>query len=196
MRLKQVFTIRYNCLFQGSKLARLPPPESALEVILINCKTEISLLFSFYNAYIITCAMMLILSILMCSSSGGDIWLWWFDFFITHDFYLSICPDISKIRHKEVNNYYQLLFMAIVFIVSQLWILLGAEVLSSSGIQDIFRYMTLKKKSFLLTQIFMVLLWFYPFRCIKQFAWFFAVIQSLLIIASRKHYTVDIVVAW
>uniref|UniRef100_A0A2N9G7T3 Sphingomyelin synthase-like domain-containing protein n=1 Tax=Fagus sylvatica TaxID=28930 RepID=A0A2N9G7T3_FAGSY len=33
-------------------------------------------------------------------------------------------------------------------------------------------------------------------RCIKQFAWFFAVIQSLLIIASRKHYTVDIVVAW
>ncbi|KAK6234963.1 Sphingomyelin synthase-like domain - like 4 [Theobroma cacao] len=33
-------------------------------------------------------------------------------------------------------------------------------------------------------------------RCIKQFAWLLAVIQSLLIIASRKHYTVDIVVAW
>ncbi|XP_062172243.1 phosphatidylinositol:ceramide inositolphosphotransferase 3 isoform X2 [Alnus glutinosa] len=33
-------------------------------------------------------------------------------------------------------------------------------------------------------------------RCIKQFAWLFAIIQSLLIIASRKHYTVDIVVAW
>ncbi|KAK8711967.1 hypothetical protein V6N13_147221 [Hibiscus sabdariffa] len=33
-------------------------------------------------------------------------------------------------------------------------------------------------------------------RCIKQFAWLFAIIQSLLIVASRKHYTVDVVVAW
>ncbi|KAF8403017.1 hypothetical protein HHK36_011112 [Tetracentron sinense] len=33
-------------------------------------------------------------------------------------------------------------------------------------------------------------------RCMKQFAWLIAVIQSLLIIASRKHYTVDVVVAW
>ncbi|KAK9291017.1 hypothetical protein L1049_009200 [Liquidambar formosana] len=33
-------------------------------------------------------------------------------------------------------------------------------------------------------------------RFIKQFAWFIAVVQSLLIIASRKHYTVDVVVAW
>ncbi|XP_062085087.1 phosphatidylinositol:ceramide inositolphosphotransferase 3 [Humulus lupulus] len=33
-------------------------------------------------------------------------------------------------------------------------------------------------------------------RWIKQFAWVLAVIQSLLIIASRKHYTVDVVVAW
>lgn len=31
---------------------------------------------------------------------------------------------------------------------------------------------------------------------IKQFAWLLAVIQSLLIVASRKHYTVDVVVAW
>eukprot|EP01018_Ginkgo_biloba_P039187 Gb_34019 [translate_table: standard] len=33
-------------------------------------------------------------------------------------------------------------------------------------------------------------------RWIKQFAWFVAVMLSLLIIASRKHYTVDVVVAW
>eukprot|EP00262_Sarcandra_glabra_P020132 TRINITY_DN791_c0_g1_i4.p1 TRINITY_DN791_c0_g1~~TRINITY_DN791_c0_g1_i4.p1 ORF type:complete len:316 (-),score=30.90 TRINITY_DN791_c0_g1_i4:418-1365(-) len=33
-------------------------------------------------------------------------------------------------------------------------------------------------------------------RCIKQLAWLVAVILSLLIIASRKHYTVDVVVAW
>ncbi|KAF8365094.1 hypothetical protein HHK36_032904 [Tetracentron sinense] len=33
-------------------------------------------------------------------------------------------------------------------------------------------------------------------RFIKQLAWSIAVIQSLLIIASRKHYTVDVVVAW
>ncbi|XP_061376354.1 phosphatidylinositol:ceramide inositolphosphotransferase 1-like isoform X1 [Gastrolobium bilobum] len=33
-------------------------------------------------------------------------------------------------------------------------------------------------------------------RIIKQLGWLLAVIQSLLIVASRKHYTVDIVVAW
>ncbi|KAK4780578.1 hypothetical protein SAY87_016684 [Trapa incisa] len=33
-------------------------------------------------------------------------------------------------------------------------------------------------------------------RIIKLFAWLLAVAQSLLIIACRKHYTVDIIVAW
>ncbi|XP_028770520.1 phosphatidylinositol:ceramide inositolphosphotransferase 1 [Neltuma alba] len=33
-------------------------------------------------------------------------------------------------------------------------------------------------------------------RCIKQLGFVLAMIQSLLIIASRKHYTVDVVVAW
>ncbi|XP_057955550.1 phosphatidylinositol:ceramide inositolphosphotransferase 1-like isoform X2 [Malania oleifera] len=33
-------------------------------------------------------------------------------------------------------------------------------------------------------------------RCIKQLGWLIAVIQSLLIVASRKHYTVDVIVAW
>ncbi|CAI8600924.1 unnamed protein product [Vicia faba] len=33
-------------------------------------------------------------------------------------------------------------------------------------------------------------------RSIKQLAWLLAVIQSLLIVASRKHYTVDVIVAW
>ncbi|KAK4480990.1 hypothetical protein RD792_011858 [Penstemon davidsonii] len=33
-------------------------------------------------------------------------------------------------------------------------------------------------------------------RFVKQCAWVAVVIQSLLIIASRKHYTVDVVVAW
>uniref|UniRef100_A0A0D6R631 Sphingomyelin synthase-like domain-containing protein n=1 Tax=Araucaria cunninghamii TaxID=56994 RepID=A0A0D6R631_ARACU len=33
-------------------------------------------------------------------------------------------------------------------------------------------------------------------RWIKQIAWLVAVLQSLLIIASRKHYTVDVIVAW
>ncbi|KAL6534328.1 Phosphatidylinositol:ceramide inositolphosphotransferase 2 [Orobanche hederae] len=31
---------------------------------------------------------------------------------------------------------------------------------------------------------------------VKQFAWLAVIIQSLLIVASRKHYTVDVVVAW
>ncbi|KZV53414.1 phosphatidylinositol:ceramide inositolphosphotransferase 2 [Dorcoceras hygrometricum] len=33
-------------------------------------------------------------------------------------------------------------------------------------------------------------------RLVKQLAWLTVVVQSLLIIASRKHYTVDVVVAW
>ncbi|KAJ6299579.1 hypothetical protein OIU76_020532 [Salix suchowensis] len=33
-------------------------------------------------------------------------------------------------------------------------------------------------------------------RCSKQFAWLLAVAQSFLIVASHKHYTVDVVVAW
>ncbi|KAI8556776.1 hypothetical protein RHMOL_Rhmol05G0281700 [Rhododendron molle] len=33
-------------------------------------------------------------------------------------------------------------------------------------------------------------------RFIKQCAWLIVVVQSLLIVASRKHYTVDVVVAW
>ncbi|KAI5670026.1 hypothetical protein M9H77_19879 [Catharanthus roseus] len=33
-------------------------------------------------------------------------------------------------------------------------------------------------------------------RFVKQFAWLTVVIQSLLIVASRKHYSVDVVVAW
>ena len=34
------------------------------------------------------------------------------------------------------------------------------------------------------------------FRFIKQLAWLFAIVLSFLIVASRKHYTVDVVVAW
>ncbi|KAI4385981.1 hypothetical protein MLD38_003962 [Melastoma candidum] len=33
-------------------------------------------------------------------------------------------------------------------------------------------------------------------RFVKQCAWLLAVVQSVLIVASRKHYTVDVVVAW
>lgn len=33
-------------------------------------------------------------------------------------------------------------------------------------------------------------------RWLKQLAWFLALVLSLLIVASRKHYTVDVVVAW
>lgn len=33
-------------------------------------------------------------------------------------------------------------------------------------------------------------------RSLKQLGWLLAVVQSLLIVASRKHYTVDVVVAW
>ncbi|XP_047983783.1 phosphatidylinositol:ceramide inositolphosphotransferase 2-like [Salvia hispanica] len=33
-------------------------------------------------------------------------------------------------------------------------------------------------------------------RFVKQLSWLTAVIQSLLIVASRKHYTVDVIVAW
>ena len=38
--------------------------------------------------------------------------------------------------------------------------------------------------------------WNFLCRFTKQCAWFIVVIQSLLIVASHKHYTVDVVVAW
>ena len=34
------------------------------------------------------------------------------------------------------------------------------------------------------------------YRFIKLLSWLMAIVQSLLIIAARKHYTVDVVVAW
>ncbi|KAH7542333.1 hypothetical protein FEM48_Zijuj02G0062400 [Ziziphus jujuba var. spinosa] len=93
----------YNCLFQGSKLARLPPPQSVLEVLLIN----------FPRGVIYGC---------------GDL------IFSSH------------------------MIFTLVFV--RTYQIYGSK------------------------------------RCIKQFGWVLAVIQSLLIIASRKHYTVDVVVAW
>jgi hypothetical protein len=33
-------------------------------------------------------------------------------------------------------------------------------------------------------------------RFIKLLSWLMAIVQSLLIIAARKHYSVDVVVAW
>ncbi|XP_075634329.1 phosphatidylinositol:ceramide inositolphosphotransferase 3 isoform X1 [Castanea sativa] len=92
----------YHCR-EGSKYARLPPPESALEVILINFPTGV----------------------------------------------LYGCGDLIFSSH---------MIFTLVFVL------------------------TYQK--------------FGTRRCIKQLAWLFAIIQSLLIIASRKHYTVDIVVAW
>ncbi|BBH04708.1 hypothetical protein Prudu_015914 [Prunus dulcis] len=95
--------VKYNCLFQGSKLARLPPPESALEVLLINFPRGVM-----YG-----------------------------------------CGDLIFSSH---------MIFTLVFVRT---------------------YQKYGTK-----------------RCIKQIAWLVAVIQSLLIVASRKHYTVDIVVAW
>lgn len=101
--LKQCFTIRYKCLFQGSKLARLPRPESVVEVLLIN----------FPRGMIYGC---------------GDL------IFSSH------------------------MIFTLLFVLTY------------------HKYGTI--------------------RFIKQSAWLLAIIESLLIIASRKHYTVDVVVAW
>lgn len=33
-------------------------------------------------------------------------------------------------------------------------------------------------------------------RTLKRLAWLVAAVESVLIVASRKHYTVDIIIAW
>ncbi|CAI0540301.1 unnamed protein product [Linum tenue] len=94
--------LRYNSLLQGSKLAKLPPPESAVELLVINFSRGVN-----YG-----------------------------------------CGDLIFSSH---------MIFTIVFV------------------RTYCRYGTK--------------------RCIKYFAWLLAVFQSLLILASRKHYTVDVVVA-
>lgn len=143
-----------------------------------------------------------ICSILTCSSPGDGIWLWWSDFFITHDFYLIICPDISKIRHKEVSDHLHLVLLRdnCLYCFSIACIGGGRKVVFIRHIEFFQMYGFIKTNYNVFPK---------PFidkyihtgvglscRCIKQFAWLLAIIQSLLIIASRKHYTVDIVVAW
>ncbi|MQL97718.1 hypothetical protein Taro_030419 [Colocasia esculenta] len=112
----------YHCR-EGSKLARLPQPESVLEVLLINCWCPIiDSLFSF-------------------SSSSKSI--------IFPRGVIYGCGDLIFSSH---------MIFTLVFVLT---------------------YQKYGSK-----------------RIIKQFAWLVAITQSLLIIASRKHYTVDVVVAW
>ena len=41
----------------------------------------------------------------LCSSPSCYVWLWWFNFFFTHDFHFGICAHISEIWNKEVITY-------------------------------------------------------------------------------------------
>ncbi|KAG6789362.1 hypothetical protein POTOM_005459 [Populus tomentosa] len=95
--------MRYNFLFQGSKLARLPHPKSAIELLVINFSRGVN-----YGC--------------------GDL------IFSSHMIFTIV---FVRTFHKYGTN-----------------------------------------------------------RCIKQLAWLLAVVQSFLIVASHKHYTVDVVVAW
>lgn len=152
----------------------------------------------------------------ICSSAGCIIWMWWFDIFITHDLYFSLCAHLSEIWHTKVKLHG--------FSHSPILLLLASS-LSHSWKEDFlvcwfprnnghffFFGWTCTQMQFnciMLHDIF-ASYWIcsvdsFPFflpifmqtcRFIKQCGWLLAVIQSLLIIASRKHYTVDVVVAW
>ncbi|CAN1282517.1 Phosphatidylinositol:ceramide inositolphosphotransferase 3 [Linum perenne] len=98
-----IIVVRYNSLLQGSRFARLPPPETAFELLVINFSRGVN---------------------------NG-------------------CGDLIFSSH---------MIFTIVFV------------------RTYYRYGTK--------------------RWIKHLAWLLAVVQSLLILASRKHYTVDVVVAW
>lgn len=144
----------------------------------------------------------------LCSSPSCYVWLWWFDFFITHDFHFGICAHISEIWNKEVTtiirassflrSYYQLiqLYLILILLFSLKWALFGELVNENKFVvysQDVRIFSHLMYHSGVFSHDSIAV---YHCRCIKQFAWLVAVILSLLIIASRKHYTVDIVVAW
>jgi len=57
----------YHCR-EGSKLATLPPPNNALEVLLINCKFSIVGLLVWVESFLD--------SNILCSSSWSAFWLW------------------------------------------------------------------------------------------------------------------------
>lgn len=121
------------------------------------------------------------------SSIGSYLWLWWFDFFISYDIYIGFCSYISEIWFKEVCMLLNIMFSWDLFLLyptnvlfRKLWIIKirGSCVLKCIQI------------------LFYCLILPYWYRLVKQMAWLIAVTQSLLIVASRKHYSVDVVVAW
>ena len=132
---------------------------------------------------------------LMCSSSRCIIWLWWFDIFITHDLYSGVCAFISEIWNTKVN-----LTCNICFYVDLAFFIkcVGCLGWRCYWCVDCSASFFLCKQLCYLTSVHCDLFWSWTNHCrwIKQLGWFLAVVQSLLIVASRKHYTVDVVVAW
>lgn len=107
------------------------------------------------------------------SSSWSTFWLRWSDIFISHDFYSCFCSNIPQIWFKKVCSYQCFL----------VWTLPSSEPLN---INFAWVYSWTLKFNW----------WTFCYRFVKLLAWFMAIVQSLLIIASRKHYSVDVVVAW
>ncbi|XP_009767859.1 phosphatidylinositol:ceramide inositolphosphotransferase 1-like isoform X1 [Nicotiana sylvestris] len=121
----------YHCR-EGSKLATLPPPNSVLEVLLINCEIYFTLLTVVFQLFLLQCAYAI--DVYECAVPRG---------------LLYGCGDLIFSSH---------MIFSLVFV------------------RTYHKYGTR--------------------RIIKLCAWLAVIAQSILIVASRKHYTVDVVVAW
>ncbi|RVX06093.1 Phosphatidylinositol:ceramide inositolphosphotransferase 1 [Vitis vinifera] len=140
----------YHCR-EGSKLARLPRPDSAFEVLLIN----------FPRGVIYGCGDLIFSSHMIFTL----VFVLTYQKYGTRRYNILSGSGLDKLSHISYG--------------CSAWIqFVNPASLNVSPIDIMWLFSTC------------------PCRCIKQFAWLIAVAQSFLIVASRKHYTVDVVVAW
>jgi hypothetical protein len=107
----------WSRIAQGSHLARLPPPQNAAEVFLINCKWWFPMRWYIVLLFFMSKYPELVLSF-DYSPKRSDLWMWWLDIFIPHDFHPSFCHYIPEIWKHEVKICCPYVFL---FVSAYLW---------------------------------------------------------------------------
>lgn len=159
---------------QGSALARLPHPQNVAEVLLINCKSP-PCSFSVFHLIKLNCPYIFLgylsLFCFMTAVPRGVIYGCGDLIFSSH----MIFTIVFVVTYQKYGN------IRWCFCIERIPHRNSCEKFSLSR-----KYNNLRFCIFFKTH----------FRFIKMLAWCIAIAQSLLIIASRKHYSVDVVVAW
>ncbi|MQL68144.1 hypothetical protein Taro_000408, partial [Colocasia esculenta] len=129
---------------------------------------------------------------------------------ILQDIGFAVLPELGKERSYISESVFTFIFISFIlwsfhpfvfhskrFYTVLLWCRVLAFLVASQVLRIITFYATqLPGPNYHCPQKHAPLIFECTFRTIKQLAWLIAVIQSLLIISSRKHYTVDVTVAW